>query len=101
MVASWGTRLFVLAEDEEEAQALFKKQKAAVDTVEEVDRTLEAKEGTRSIRKSGTQVADVAGVADVADVENTKSKSKSKNKNKNKNKREDSTSSDHIVVFDV
>ena len=99
MVASWGTRLFVLAEDEEEAQALFKKQKAAVETIEEVDRTLEAKEGTRSIRKSGTQVADVAGVADVADVENTKSKSKSKNKNKNKNKREDSTSSDPIVVL--
>lgn len=88
MVASWGTRLFVLAEDEEEAQALFKKQNVAVETVEEVDRTLEAKEGTRSIRKSGTQVADVAGVAHVANT-----------KNKNKNKREDSASSDPIVVL--
>jgi hypothetical protein len=92
MVASWGTRLFVLAEDEEEAQALFKKQKVAVETVEEVDRTLKAKEGTRSIRKSGTQVAHAA---------NTKNKSKNKNKSKtkNKNKREDSTSSDPIVVL--
>jgi exonuclease III len=93
MVASWGTRVFVLAEDEEEAQKLFKKQKVAVETIEEVDSALKAKEGTRSIRKSGTQVADVAGVAGVADVENTKSKSKSKNK------REDSTSSDRIVVL--
>jgi hypothetical protein len=90
MVASWGTRVFVLAEDEEEAQKLFKKQKVAVETIEEVDRTLEAKEGTRSIRKSGTQVADVA---------NTKNKNKNKSKNKNKNKREDSTSSDPIVVL--
>lgn len=102
MVASWGTRVFVLAEDEEEAQKLFKKQKVAVETIEEVDSALKAKEGTRSIRKSGTQVADVAGVAH---VENTKSKNKSKNKskskgkNKNKNKREDSTSSDPIVVL--
>ena len=95
MVASWGTKVFVLAEDEEEAQKLFKKQKVAVETVEEVDRTLKAKEGTRSIRKSGTQVAGVAH------VENTKSKSKSKskNKNKNKNKGEDSASSDRIVVL--
>jgi hypothetical protein len=38
MVASWGTRVFVLAEDEEEAQKLFKKQKVAVETIEEVDR---------------------------------------------------------------
>ena len=92
MVASWGTKVLVLAEDEEEAQALFKKQKVAVETVEEVDRTLKAKEadGTRRARKSGTQVADVAGVAHVANT---------KNKNKNKNEREDSTSSDPIVVL--
>jgi hypothetical protein len=95
MVAWWGTKVFVLAEDEEEAQKLFKKQKVAVETIEEVDRTLEAKEGTRSIRKSGTQVAGVAH------VENTKSKSKSKSKSKtkNNNKREDSASSDRIVVL--
>ena len=88
MVASWGTKVFVLAEDEEEAQALFKKQKVAVETVEEVDRTLKAKEGTRSIRKSGTQVADVADVAHVANT-----------KNKNKNKTEDSALSYPIVVL--
>jgi len=86
MVASWGTKVFVLAEDEEEAHKLFKKQKVAVETVEEVDRTLKAKEsdGTRS----GTQVAGVAGVAHVANT-----------KNKNKNKTEDSASSDRIVVL--
>jgi hypothetical protein len=80
MVASWGTRVFVLAEDKEEAHKLFKKQKVAVETVEEVDRTLKAKEsdGTRRARKSGTQVAGVAGVAHVANT-----------KNKNKNKTED------------
>ena len=43
VVVSWGTKGFVLAEDAGEAQALFKKQNVAIDTVEEVDRAVKSK----------------------------------------------------------
>lgn len=55
-VVQWGTKVFVLAEDEQEAQALFKGQNVAIDMVEEVDRSVKSKPA-RIVSKSGTQVA--------------------------------------------
>ena len=79
MVASWGTKVFVLAEDEEEAQKLFKKQKVAVETIEEVDRAF-VKVGRKSPMSRMSRIPKAKAKAKAK--ANAKAKAKAKTRGK-------------------